>query len=83
MLAAANSITGVSDRESDIYEHFATRPPHMDQIVRACQNRKIETDAQDQAGTLLFSFIDGVPEQGRRRKFKFRSGSLQPSFRSR
>src|SRR5262245_31908231 len=26
VLAAANSITGVSDRESDIYEHFARRP---------------------------------------------------------
>jgi hypothetical protein len=63
--AAANSITGVSDRESDIYEHFATCPSNMDLIVRACQNRKIETDSEDQAGTLLFSFIDGLPEQGR------------------
>lgn len=26
VLAATNSLTGVSDRESDIYEHFATRP---------------------------------------------------------
>jgi hypothetical protein len=63
VLAAANSITGVSDRESDIYEHFATRPSHVHQIVRACQNRKIEID--EQAGALLFSFIDAMPEQGR------------------
>jgi hypothetical protein len=44
VLAAANSITGVSDRESDIYEHFASRPANVHLIVRACQNRQIETD---------------------------------------
>jgi len=61
--AAANSITNVSDRESDIYEHFARRPSNVHQIVRACQNRQIETDAEDQA--LLFTFIDSLPEQDR------------------
>jgi Transposase DDE domain len=65
VLAAANSITGVSDRESDIYEHFATRPSNMHLIVRACQNRNIETEAKDQAAPLLFPFIDSLPEQGR------------------
>jgi Transposase DDE domain len=65
VLAAANSITGVSDRESDIYEHFATRPSNMHLIVRACQNRNIETEAKDQAVTPLFPFIDSLPEQGR------------------
>jgi hypothetical protein len=65
VLAAANSITGVSDRESDIYEHFVTRPSNMHLIVRACQNRTIETDAEDHVDALLFSFIDGLPEQGR------------------
>src|SRR3954454_24445169 len=43
VLAAAAHITGVSDRESDIYEHFARRPDNVDLIVRACQNRMIET----------------------------------------
>src|SRR3569623_2277895 len=38
VLTTARSITGVSDRESDIYEHFAGRPDHMHLIVRACQN---------------------------------------------
>ena len=61
VLAAANSITVVSDRESDIYEHFARRPPRAHLLVRACQNRKIETA---EAGALLFAFIDGVPEAG-------------------
>jgi hypothetical protein len=64
VLAAAAHITGVSDRESDIYEHFARRPDNVHLIVRACQNRKIETDDADQIN-LLFSHVDGLPEQGR------------------
>jgi hypothetical protein len=64
VLAAADSITGVSDRESDIYEHFARRPSNVHLIVRACQNRKIETDDVDQI-ELLFDHVDSLPEQGR------------------
>jgi hypothetical protein len=64
VLAAAAHITGVSDRESDIYEHFARRPDNVDLIVRACQNRKIETDDGDQIN-LLFSHVEGLPERGR------------------
>jgi hypothetical protein len=64
VLAAAAHITGVSDRESDIYEHFARRPDTVHLIVRACQNRKIKTDDADQMD-LLFSHVDGLPEQGR------------------
>lgn len=61
-LAAAKSITIVSDRESDIYEHFARCPTNVHLIVRACQNRLIDTEA---AGSFLFPFIDGLPEAGR------------------
>ena len=64
VLPAARSITGVSDRESDIYEHFARRPSNMHLIVRACQNRKIETDDADELN-LLFQHVDGLPEQDR------------------
>jgi IS4 transposase len=64
VLAATDSITGVSDRESDIYEHFARRPSNVHLIVRACQNRKIETDDADQI-KLLFDHVDSLPEQGR------------------
>jgi hypothetical protein len=64
VLAAANSITAVSDRESDIYEHFACRPVNTHLIVRACQNRKIKTTPED-SGALLFPFVDGLPEAGR------------------
>jgi hypothetical protein len=63
-LTAATSITVVSDRESDIYEHFACRPSNVHLIARACQNRKIKTALED-AGTLLFPFIDSLPEAGR------------------
>ena len=63
VLEGAASITGVSDRESDIYEHFALRPQNMDLIVRACQNRRIETDEEEQI-ELLFSRVDSLPEQG-------------------
>lgn len=64
VLAAAAHITGVSDRESDIYEHFARRPDNVHLIVRACQNRKIETDDADQIN-LLFGHVDSLSEQGR------------------
>jgi hypothetical protein len=64
VLTAANSITGVSDRESDIYEHFARRPSNVHLIVRACQDRQIEADDADQI-VLLFSHVDRLPEQGR------------------
>jgi hypothetical protein len=63
ILAAAKSITVVSDRESDFYEHFARRPTNTHLIVRACQNRKIED--QEDAGALLFTLIDGLPEADR------------------
>jgi Transposase DDE domain len=63
-LTAARSITAVSDRESDIFEHFAARPKNVQLIVRACQNRKIKT-AKEAANDLLFGFIDALPEAGR------------------
>lgn len=64
VLPEAASITVASDRESDIYEHFAFRPQTTHLIVRACQNRRIETDEEEQID-LLFSHIDNLPEQGR------------------
>lgn len=64
VLKGAASMTGVSDRESDIYEHFALRPENMHLVVRACQNRRIETDEGEQI-ELLFSHVDALPEQGR------------------
>lgn len=66
VLAQARSMTAVSDRGSDIYEHFARRPSHVDQIVRACQNRKIVSDEEsEEEHSYLFPFIDSQAEQGR------------------
>lgn len=66
VLTQAASITVVSDRESDFYELFAERPENVQLIVRACQNRRIDVPAQEPGdGGLLFSYIDGLPEQGR------------------
>jgi len=64
MLASARSITCVSDRESDIYEHFAARPSNAHLIVRACQDRLITAETMD-SSALLFGFVDSIPEQGR------------------
>jgi len=61
-LAAANSITVVSDRESDFYEHFACRPANTHLIVRVCQNRKIKVAPEP---ALLFDFVDTLPEAAR------------------
>jgi hypothetical protein len=64
VLAQTASVIAVSDRESDIYEHFVLRPQNVQLIVRAGQNRRIETDEEEQID-LLFSHVDGLPEQGR------------------
>jgi hypothetical protein len=63
VLAGATSITGVSDRESDIYEHFASRPLNMHLIVRACQNRQIDSGSGDPPG-LLFCYSDNLKPHG-------------------
>lgn len=63
VLAAAASITMVSDSESDFYELFVERPSNVDLVVRACQNRRIE--AEDECPELLFDCIDAADEQGR------------------
>jgi hypothetical protein len=63
-LTEAKSITGVSDRESDIYEHVATCPPNMDLVIRACQNRTIVREEKQQSGS-LFPYMDDLPEAGR------------------
>ena len=62
-LSAARSITVISDRESDIYEHFAQRPANVELIVRSSWNRKI--DLPSGASTQIFAFVDGLPEAAR------------------
>ena len=61
--SAARSITVISDRESDIYEHFAQRPANVELLVRSNWNRKIKLKSGDSAQ--LFAFVDGLPEAAR------------------
>jgi hypothetical protein len=62
-LSTARSITVISDRESDIYEHFAQRPANVELIVRANWNRKIKLKSG--AFAKQFAFVDGLPEAAR------------------
>jgi hypothetical protein len=62
-LSVARSITVISDRESDIYEHFAQRPANVELLVRSNWNRKIKLESG--ASTQLFTFVDGLPEAAR------------------
>jgi hypothetical protein len=59
VLTDALEITVVADRESDIYEDFARRPPNVHLLTRAAQDRKIT------GGGRLFAFATALPERGR------------------
>ncbi|MFZ0730894.1 MAG: IS4 family transposase [Candidatus Sulfotelmatobacter sp.] len=63
VLSSARSVTVISDRESDIYEHFARRPANVELIIRASWNRKIELPSGTSAQ--LFAFVDSLPEAAR------------------
>ena len=63
LLSAARSITVISDRESDIYEHFAERPANVELLVRSSWNRKIKLASG--SFTQLFAYVDSLPEAGR------------------
>lgn len=57
--AGAAAITVIADREGDIYEDFALRPPGVDLVIRAGQDRRLRD------GTRLFAHTASVPEAGR------------------
>lgn len=56
--ADAQQITVIADRESDIFAAFALRPPSVDLVLRAAQDRSVEGDA------LLFARIDALAPAG-------------------
>jgi hypothetical protein len=58
-LPAAETITMVGDRESDIYDLFARRPAHVHLLCRSTQRRALAT------GGRLDSHCAGLPEAGR------------------
>ncbi len=59
VLAAAETITMVADRESDIYDQFARRPAGVHMLSRSAQDRALTT------GVVLSKTIAGWSEQGR------------------
>jgi len=58
-LPAADTITMVGDRESDIYDLFARRPANVHLLCRSAHPRAMAT------GGLLPNHCAGLPEQGR------------------
>lgn len=59
--AEAARVTVIADRESDIFDAFASRPEGTDLVVRAAQNRALGD------GGRLFSRAGALPEGGRAR----------------
>jgi hypothetical protein len=59
VLAAADMVTVVADRESDIFELFARRPAGVHLLLRSAQDRILTT------GLVLSKTIAAWPEQGR------------------
>lgn len=60
VLHQAARVTVVADRESDIYEEFATLPgPNLDLLTRAAQDRALVE------GGCLFAYTDRLPIAGR------------------
>lgn len=57
-LAAAASVIVVGDRERDIYEVFAAKPPRIAFIIRATHDRRLTT------GRGLFEIMDGFDVLG-------------------
>ena len=57
--AGARRITVVCDREGDIYEAFALRPPEVELLVRSAQDRGMGDGGQ------LFAALDALPEAAR------------------
>jgi len=55
----ACEVTVVADREADIYEEFALRPPETHLVIRAMQDRRLA------CGGLLFACAESLPELGR------------------
>jgi Transposase DDE domain len=57
--AGALTVTSVTDREGDIYEAFALRPPQVELLIRVAQDRALGDDGR------LFARIAAMPALGR------------------
>jgi Transposase DDE domain len=59
VVAGAACVTVVTDREGDIYDAFALRPPEIELLIRAHHDRVLAD------GTRLYGCLDEQPELGR------------------
>jgi len=84
--AEATQLIGVADRESDIYALFARRPPEVDLVVRAAQDRALQDGgrlfAEPAAWPILTSYevhveSRGVGDPGRTAKVVVRAGTVR------
>jgi hypothetical protein len=57
--AGAVAVTVIADREGDIYEDFALKPPAVELVIRAGQDRLLA------GGSRLFAYAAALPEAGR------------------
>jgi hypothetical protein len=58
-VAGARCVTVVADRECDIYDEFALRPPATELLIRCHHNRSLAN------GTKLYAYTGGLAELGR------------------
>jgi hypothetical protein len=80
----ATCVTVVEDREGDIYESFAFKPPHVEKLVRAAQDRRLadgsslfaKADAWDEAGQMVVELPAAPGRKARTARLSLRFGKL-------
>jgi len=86
VLDQATQVISVSDRESDIWSHFAHRPAHVELTVRARHDRSLEDGATlfkalADEPTLIVTTVKVAPrgpgDKGRLAKVELRAGQIR------
>jgi Transposase DDE domain len=90
--AGAACVTVVEDREGDVYESFAFKPPNVEKLVRAAQDRRLadgshlftKADGWDEAGQMMLELPAAPGRKARTARLSIRFGEveiMQPSNR--
>jgi hypothetical protein len=86
LVGVASEVISVSDREGDIYQHFARRPAGVEMVVRAHHDRKLTTGGSLFAAAIGFGagFVRevvvpsrGPGDKGRTAKVQVRAGRIE------
>ncbi|HZV06433.1 MAG TPA: IS4 family transposase [Gemmataceae bacterium] len=83
--AGAACVTVVEDREGDIYESFAFKPPAVEKLVRAAQDRRLadgsslfaKADGWDEAGQMAVELPAGPGRKARTARLSVRFGKVE------